>query len=285
MQPWVRRGLGGALLVCLVGFLVFFTRLDEVALRRQIIEQLERTTARTIHAGKAELSLRNGVSLDVSRLNVDGKGGWTLTAEAMHFDVSLWSLLLGHLRITSIEMIRPVLHLTRAVSPGAMFTSPYVGKLLQGASVFSFRQGRILVGGRVLTDEVDATVRRVDREKQTSWEVQSRYAGGDFSSQGYIRSTNSGHSKVFGRVTATQLELARIQRLASSRLHYDRLDASLTFSLEDGRLWEWSGNLSARDRHGKLPHSPGAARSRGAARAISGCTTPFFNSATERVWL
>lgn len=253
MQQWVRRGVAGALLLCLAGFLIFFTRLDGVALRRQIIEQLEQSTGRTVHGGKAALSLQEGVSLNIPRVSIGGKGGWSLTTDAMHFEISFWPLLVGRLRIASIDMVRPVLHLNEGVSPTALFTSPYVGKLLQGAPVLDFRQGRILLGERVLSDEVDATLRRIDRESQTSWEVQSRYAGGDFSSQGYIRSTNSGHSEVFGRITATQLHLARIESLPVSTLHYDLLDASLTFSLNDGRQWEWSGNMSARDRDGKLP--------------------------------
>lgn len=254
MQPWVRRGVGGALLLCLAGFMLVFVRLDDAALRRQVIEQLEQATGRTVHGGKAALSLQHGVSLNILQLGIDGKGGeWTLETDAMRFNISLWSLLVGNLHIASVDMIHPVLHLNKSVSPGALFTSPFAGRLLQGASVISLRQGRILLRERVLADEVDATVRRVDREQQTSWEVQSRYAGGDFSSQGYVRSTNSGHSKVFGRITATQLQLAQIQSLPFSSLHYDLLDASLTFSLDDGRLWEWSGNMLARDRHGELP--------------------------------
>jgi len=254
MRRWLRRGLVGALLLCVAGFLVVFIRLDDAALHRQVIAQLEQVTGRTVHGGKTRLSLQHGVSLKIAKLAFDARDGdWNLSSDAVRFDIELGSLLFGELHISAIDMIHPVLHLDKAISPATLLTSPFIGKILQDSPMISFRQGQILLHGKLLVDELAATIRRNDREQQTSWEVQSRYAGGDFSSQGYIRTVNAGGDRIFGRITATQLQLAQIEGLPLPALHYDVLDASLTFSLDSTGQWQWFGNLLTRDTHAQLP--------------------------------
>jgi len=254
MRQWLRRGIVGALLLCLAGFLAVFIWLDDEALHRQVIAQLEQATGRTVHGGKARLSLQHGVSLKISRLSIDGEDGdWKLTTDVARFDVSFESLLFGELRISAVDLVHPVLHLSRPISPSILFTSRFTNTLLRGSTMLSFRQGEIHLQDHVLSSDVAGTLRRNDREQQTTWEVQSRYAGGDFSSQGYIRNINAGGEKVFGRITATQLQLADMGRLPLPSLHYDVLDASLTFSLDSEGQWQWFGNLLTRDTHTKLP--------------------------------
>jgi len=243
----------GALLLCLGAFLIIFIRLDDEALHQQVIAHLEQATGRTVHSETAKLSLQNGASLKLAKLRIDGEGDWRLSADIARFDISVWALLFGELRLSAIDMVHPVLHLDRAPLPKELFVSPVAVRLLQDTPVFSFRQGQILLADKVMADEVTATVRRIEREQQTTWELQSRYAGGDFSSQGYIRSSNTGEDKVFGRISASQLHIDQIKGLPPPSLHYDLLDASLTFSLEDGKQWQWFGNVKARDEHGELP--------------------------------
>ncbi|OIO68140.1 MAG: hypothetical protein COW19_02070 [Zetaproteobacteria bacterium CG12_big_fil_rev_8_21_14_0_65_55_1124] len=253
MRQWVRRGIISALLLSLAAFLIVFIRLDDEALHQRVITQLEQTTGRTVHGEKARLSLQHGVSLKLAKLRIDGDGDWWLAADVVRFDISPWALLFGELRLTAIDMVHPVLHLDKAIPPKQLFAMPVAVRLLQDTAIFSFRQGQILLRDVVVADEVAATVRRIEREQQTTWELQSRYAGGDFSSQGYIRSFNAGEDKVFGRISATQLRIDQLHGLPLPSLHYDLLDASLTFSLEDGGEWQWFGNLLTRDEHGELP--------------------------------
>jgi len=259
IRQWTRRGIIGALLLALAAFLVVFIRADEQALYRHLIAQLEQVTGRAVHGEQARLSLQHGVSLKISRIGIKGRGesqaagDWSLQADVVRFDISLISLLLGDLQITSVDLVHPVLQLGRPIAPSDILAGPFADKLMLGTSMLSFRQGRVLVGGQVLADEISATVRSIDREQQITWELQSRYAGGDFSSQGYIRSQNTGGDKVFGRISAGKLQLAQITGLPLPSLHYDRLDASLTFSVDDTGQWEWFGNLLTHDAHDELP--------------------------------
>ncbi len=253
MRQWVRRGIISALLLCLAAFLILFIRLDDELLHQRVITQLEQTTGQRVYGEKARLSLQHGVSLKLAKLHMDGGGDWQLTADVVRFDISVWALLFGDLRLTGIDMVHPVLHMDKAIPLKELFATPVAVSLLQDTPIFTFRQGRVLLGDTVLADEVAATVRRIEREQQTTWEVQSRYAGGDFSSQGYVRSSNTGEDKVFGRISATQLHMDQLKELPLPSLHYDLLDASLTFSLEDGGEWQWFGNLLTRDEHGELP--------------------------------
>ena len=252
MSRWVRRGIFSALLLFLGAFLVLFIRLDDEALHQRVITQLEKTTGQTVHGEKARLSLQHGISLKLAKLRIDG-GEWRLSADAARFDISPWALLFGDLHVTAIDMVHPVLNLDKGISPKELFASSVVASLLPETSIFSFRQGRLVVDGVAVVDEMAVTVRRIEREQQTTWELQSRYAGGDFSSQGYFRASNSGEDTVFGRISATQLHIDQLQGLPLPSLHYDLLDASLTFSLENEGEWQWFGNLLTRDKHGELP--------------------------------
>jgi len=253
-RRWLRRGLFGALLLVGVAFIVAFIRLDDAALHAQVEAQLEQVTGRTVHGGKTRLSLQHGVSLKISNLKLDGPGGdWELQADVVRFDLSIGSLLIGDLRVSGVDMVHPVLRLSGTIPPAELFSGPLVARLMQQTPLLSFRQGRIELRDEVLADEVAATLRRIDREQQTTWEVQSRYAGGDFSSQGYIRSGNGAGDRVFGRISATQLQLANIAGLPLPSLHYDVLDASLTFSLDAAGQWSWFGNMLTRDEHAELP--------------------------------
>lgn len=259
IRQWARRGIIGALLLALAAFLVVFIRADEQALYRHLIAQLEQATGRAVHGEKARLSLQHGVSLKISRLGIAGGGevqaanDWSLQADVVRFDISLTSLLFGDLQITSVDLVHPVLQLGKPVAPSDILSGPFLDKLMLGTSMLSFRQGSLLFDGQVLADQISATVRSIDREQQITWEMQSRYAGGDFSSQGYIRSQNTGGDKVFGRISAGKLQLAQITGLPLPSLHYDRLDASLTFSVDDTGQWEWFGNLLTHDAHDELP--------------------------------
>lgn len=253
-RRWARRGIIGALLLAGIAFLVAFIRLDDAALHAQLVAQLEQATGRTVHGGKVRLSLQQGISLKINRLKLDGPGGdWELEADVVRFDIALGALLLGELRVSGVDMVHPVLRLNRAAPAAEMFSGPLVARLMRETPLLSFRQGRIVLHDRVLVDEVAATLRRIDREQRITWEVQSRYAGGDFSTQGYIRAESSGGEIIFGRISATQLQLAELAALPLPSLHYDMLDASLTFSLDATGQWQWFGNLLTRDAHAELP--------------------------------
>ncbi|MDQ6965770.1 MAG: hypothetical protein Q9M23_02470 [Mariprofundaceae bacterium] len=254
----MRRWIAGALLLGLVAFLAAFIQLDEKALHTQLITLLEQATGRTVHSGKVRLSLQHGLSLKIAQLRLDGPGAdWELHTDVVRFDIALVSLLFGDLRVSGIDMVHPVLRLSRPIAPGDVFSGPVSGKLMLQTPELSFRQGRIVLREEVLLDQMAVTLRRIDREQQTTWEVQSRYAGGDFSSQGYIRSGqhsgSNGGDKVFGRISATQLQLAQMPALPLPSLHYDMLDASLTFSLDAAGQWQWFGNMLSREEHAELP--------------------------------
>lgn len=254
LRRWVRRGIIGALLLGVVAFLVAFVRLDEHALRDRVVAQLEQTTGRTVHGGKTRLSLQHGVSLKIRQVKLAGPGAdWELEADVVRFDLDIVSLLFGDLRLSGVDLVHPLLRLGSAISPSGVFSGPLLERLMMETPLLSFRQGRIELRGQILADQMAATLRRIDREQQTTWEVQSRYAGGDFSTQGYIRSDNNGGDRMFGRISATQLQLAQIAHLPLPSLHYDVLDASLTFSLDAAGQWAWFGNLLTRDAHAELP--------------------------------
>jgi len=253
MRQWARRFSAALLLLGLVTFIVVFVRLDADELAKRIIANIESASGMHVEAGKPRLSLQHGVSLKLPAFHLAGPGAdWRLVADIVRFDFSLWSLLSGDLTTSAIDLVHPVLNLAHPMKPTALLDASFTDQLLKNADRISFRQARVLIGEGLILDEVTATLRRIERERQISWELQGRYAGGDVSSQGFVRSDVAGQ-EVSGRISAGRLLMAQLDALPLPALHYDLLDASLTFSLDHGGHWQWFGNFLAHDNHDELP--------------------------------
>ncbi|MDQ6971708.1 MAG: hypothetical protein Q9M30_03585 [Mariprofundaceae bacterium] len=253
MRQRARRFLAALLLLGLATFIVVFVRLDADVLAKRIIADIENASGMHVQAGKPRLSLQHGVSLKLPVFHLAGPDAdWRLVADIVRFDFSLWSLLSGDLSTSAIDLVHPVLNLAHPMKPTALFDASFTHKLLKHADRISFRQARVLVDESLILDEVAATLRRIERERQISWELQGRYAGGDVSSQGFVRSDVAGQ-EVSGRISAGRLVMTQLDVLPLPALHYDLLDASLTFSLDHGGHWQWFGNFLAHDNHDELP--------------------------------
>ncbi|MDX8391335.1 MAG: hypothetical protein R8K53_02045 [Mariprofundaceae bacterium] len=250
MRQYMRRGLIASLLLFIAVFAILVARLDALKLQQDVSARLVQMGGQQMHSGQPSLSLLHGASLKLPAVRIGTEAdAWHFSADVVRIDISLWSLLTGELHFTDIDMIRPVLHLRRGVSPQVLFTKnlpDQVGKL-------RIRQGKLVVRGEVVAENVLAVVRRIDREKQTTWEVQSRFADGNFSTQGYVRSDKSGQRAAFGRISATQLHMQKLHMLPLPPSHYDFLDTSLTFSFTAEQQWQWAGNVLTHDGHDVLP--------------------------------
>ncbi|MDQ6987989.1 MAG: hypothetical protein Q9M25_09320 [Mariprofundaceae bacterium] len=230
--------------------MTLIARLDADNLQQHVNSRLAQMTGQKMHSGKPSLSLLHGASLKLPTVRIGEAGdAWRLSADVVRINISLWSLLIGDLHFSAIDMIRPVLHLRRGISPQSLFAE----HLPEHVEMLRIRHGRLFVQDAQLADNVLAVVRHIDRERQTTWEVESRFAGGDFSTQGYIRSTRSGQKTAFGRISATQLHMQQLNMLPLPPLHYDLFDTSLTFSFDADRQWQWSGNVLTHDSHDELP--------------------------------
>ena len=252
MRRGVRNGIVIALALLLGIFLLFFFRLDADVLQAGVADRVAQLTGQTMRSGKPVLSLLHGVSLKLPKVQVgEDAGDWRLAADVARIDFSLLSLLGGSPQITDIDLARPVLHM-RQSKVRAAWTVPV---LPEGVKKLRIRNGRMIddAHSQVLAEDISGEMRFIARERKSTWEVQSRLADGDFSSQGYMLRGESGHDEVFGRISADKLDVGRLPFLPSLPLPYNRLDASLTFSLGADRQWRWAGNLSARDRRGALP--------------------------------
>jgi len=250
MRRWVRRGAIASFLLLMAVFLTLIARLDADHLQQHVNSRLAQMTGQKMHSGKPSLSLLHGASLKLPTVRIGEDGdAWRLSADVVRIDISLWSLLIGELHFSAIDMIRPTLHLRRGMSPQTLFAE----HLPEHIGMLRIRHGRLFVQGTLLADNVLAVVRHIDRERQTTWEVESRFAGGDFSTQGYIRSDKLGQQAIFGRVSATQLHMQQLNMLPIPPSHYDLFDTSLTFSFDADQQWQWSGNVLTHDSHDELP--------------------------------
>ncbi len=252
MRLRLRRGafVGLLLLFAVFLFLFLFSRLDANQLQQAAAFQVAQITGLTMHSGKPSLSLLHGVSLKLPQLRIGEDGdAWHLAANVVHIDISLWSLLTGKLHFSAIDVVHPSLYLSSVISPQELFAMDLpdqIGKL-------HIRNGQFFVDGKVLAEDVIVVVRRIAREKQTSWEVQSRFAGGDISGQGYVRFGKASQREAFGRLSADQLFIKQLPTLPFPTSHYDIFDASLTFSMNAHQQWQWSGNFHSHDSHKKIP--------------------------------
>ncbi len=250
MRRRLRRGIVSSFLLLIAVFTVLIARLDADNLQQRVNEQLAQMSGQKMHSGKPSLSLLHGASLKLPTVRIGEDGdAWRLSADVVRIDISLWSLLTGSLHFSAIDMIRPVLHLRRGMSPQTLFAE----HLPEHIGILRIRHGRLFVQDALLADSVLAVVRHIKRERQTTWEVESRFANGDFSSQGYIRSDKSGRKVAFGRISATQLHMQQLDILPLPPSHYDLFDTSLTFHFDTKQQWQWSGNVLTHDSHDELP--------------------------------
>jgi len=88
-------------------------------------------------------------------------------------------------KIKSADVIRPVLELSHY--PGArLVQNVFLPEQLQRLRLL---QGSVMVAGRPLAQKIEFIIRRIGEERDLSWEIQARLAGGDVISQGRVRNT------------------------------------------------------------------------------------------------
>jgi len=250
MRLRLRRGVFTSLLLLLAVFAFLFSRLDAQQLQQAAASQVWKITGLTMQSGKPSLSLLHGVSLKLPELRI-GKDGdtWRLIADVVRIDVSLWSLVSGDLHFSAIDVVHPQLHVSRVMMPQTLLAMDLPDQI----DKLRIRKGVLLVADKTLAEDVLLVVRRIAREKQTTWELQSRFAGGDFSGQGYVRFGDDGKHDAFGRLSASKLKINQLPAISFPTLHYDSLSASLTFSVSADQQWKWSGNIESHDKHNQLP--------------------------------
>jgi len=241
-----------ALLLATSGML--FLRLDPGKLSTSVQSQWQQWSGQKIQIGSASLSLFQGLSLRIQDVDIQSeKQIWHLHADSIRLGLSAWHLLQGKTSIKSAEIIRPVLDFSKLPQMKNL-TLMALPKPLKRIRI---RQGRIRIIGKIAAQDFDGTVRRISREQELTWELQTKLFGGDLATQGRIRYDAQGRRSAFGKLKAKHILLnglpASLAGLALPQLAYDSFETSLTFNANTSREWNLFGDAEI---HASLKNMP-----------------------------
>jgi len=233
---------------------VLFLRLDPHKLSASAQSQLQQWSGQKIRIGSASLSLFQGLSLRIQDVDVQTeKQAWRLHADSIRLGLSVWHLLHGKTGIKSVEIIRPVLDFSKLpqIKNLIMMTLPKPLKQIR------IRQGRIRITGKNVAQKFDGIVRRIGREQELTWELQTSLFGGDLTTQGRTRYDARGRRSAFGKLKARHILLnglpGALAGLALPQPVYDSFDTLLTFDANTGREWNLFGDVQL---HTNLKNMP-----------------------------
>ncbi len=251
---WWRKALVVCLMLLLVISGVLFLRLNPERLGTSIRSQLQQGLGWKIMAGPASLSLLGGASLRIQDVGLEGKGrAWRLHADSIRIGLSPWSLLQGKARAETVDIIRPVLTLPKLPSIKHATSVAWPTSLMQ----IRIRQGRIQIAGSTVSRKMDGMVRRINGEKELTWELQSKFLGGDVSSQGRIRYRARNYPAVFGKIHVRRIALSRLpENMAAIHfpfLAYGTLDSTLTFDVHKKKAWSVFGDATFHAKQKSMP--------------------------------
>lgn len=246
-----RKALAVLVVLLLAASGVLFLRLDPHKLSASVQSQWQQWSGQKIRIGSASLSLLQGLSLRIQDVDIQSeKQIWHLHADSIRLGLSVWHLLHGKTSIKSVEIIRPVLDFSKPpqMKNLAMTTLPKPLKRIR------IRQGRIRITGKIAAQDFDGTVRRISREQELTWEVQSKLFGGDLATQGRIRYDAQGRRSAFGKLKAKHILLnGFLAGLALPQPAYDSFETSLTFDANTSREWNLFGDAEI---HASLKNMP-----------------------------
>ncbi|MDQ6959370.1 MAG: hypothetical protein Q9M24_09725 [Mariprofundaceae bacterium] len=254
MTRWWRNALVASLILLLAISGVLFLRLDPGKLSASVQSQLQQWSGQKIQVGSASLSLFQGLSLRIQDVDIQSeKQAWHLHADNIRLGLSVWHLLQGKTSIKSAEIIRPVLDFSK---PPQMKKLAMIA-LSKPLEWVRIRQGRIRITGKIAAQGFDATVRRISREREMTWELQSKLFGGDLTTQGRIRYDAQGRRSAFGKLKARHILLnglpVSLAGLALPQLAYESFETSLTFDANTNREWSLFGDAEI---HASLKNMP-----------------------------
>jgi len=253
MMRWWRKALATCLILLLITSAVLFLRLDPNKLGISIQSQFQQWAGQKVLLGPASLSLLHGASLRIQDIEIGGKEAWHLHADSIRMGLSLWSLLQGDTEVKTVDIIRPTLTLPKLpqiknVVPIALPTS---------LKKMRIRQGRIQIAGSTLAQNLDGMIRRISRGQELTWELQSKFSGGDVASQGRIRYNTQNHPAVFGKIQVKRVALHPFSgNPAAMPLPlgaYDTLDTTLTFDIGKKSSWSLFGDATFHAKHKHMP--------------------------------
>jgi len=254
MTRWWRKALVASLILLLATSGVLFLRLDPGKLSASVQSQWQQWSGQKIRIGPASLSLFQGLSLRIQDVDIQSeKQIWHLHADAIRLELSVWHLLQGKTSIESAEIIRPVLDFSKLPQMKKFIITTLPKPLKQ----IRVRQGRIRITGKIAAQGFDGTVRRISREQELTWELQSKLFGGNLATQGRIRYDAQGRRSAFGKLKAKHILLnslpASLAGLALPQPAYDSFETSLTFDANTSREWNLFGDAEI---HASLKNMP-----------------------------
>jgi len=249
-----RKALVVSLILLLVTSGVLFLRLNPHKLSASVQSQLQQWSGQKIQIGSASLSLFQGLSLRIQNIDIQSeKHIWHLHADSMRLGLSAWHLLHGETGIESIEIIRPALDFSKL----PQIRNLAIMALPKPLEQIRIRQGRIRIAGKIAAQGFDGTVRRISREQELTWELQSKLFGGDLTTQGRIRYDAQGRGSAFGKLKAKHILLnglpASLAGLALPQPAYDSFETSLTFDANASREWSLFGDAEIHTSLKKAP--------------------------------
>jgi len=253
MKNWWRKALVAGLILLFATSGALFLRLDPDKLSTSVQSQWRQWSGQKIRIGSASLSLLQGISLRIQNVDVQSKKqGWHLHADGVRLGLSVWHLLQGETGIKSAEIIHPVLD----------FSNPPQMKYLVGISLpkslnqLHIRQGRIRINSRPIAQGFDGTVRRISRDQELTWELQTSLFGGDLTTQGRIQPAEQ-ENMVFGKLDAKHIHLKDLSAFSPEinppQPAYDTFGTSLTFDVNAGKEWNLFGDSNL---HASLKNTP-----------------------------
>ena len=235
-----------ALAVLVVLFLAtsgaLLLRLDPNKLSISAQSQLQQWSGQNIEIGPASLNLLHGVSIRIRDVALAGKKEtWHLHADSMIMGLSLWRLLQGKADINTVEMIHPVLDLSK---PSQM-KNIILMDLPKPLDRIRIRQGYIRINGKPVAQGFDGTLRRFSRKQELTWELQTSLIGGELVTQGRITPAVRGYT-VFGKLKARHVYIKDLSDFfpdaALPKSAYDTFETSLTFDVNASRKWNLFGD-------------------------------------------
>jgi len=129
--------------------------------------------------------------------------------------------------------------------------------LPKSLSRIRMRRGNIRISGVPVAQDFDGTIRRISREQELTWEVQTGFFGGDLTTQGRIRYDTQGRSSIFGKLKAQHLHLKDVPKtfasMALPQPAYDTVESSLTFDVNVDREWSLFGDAKLNASLKKAP--------------------------------
>jgi len=244
-----RTALVAGLILLLVTCGVLFLRLNPNQLNSSVQAQLQRWVGQNIRVGSASLSLLHGVSLDIQDVDVQSaKQPWHLHADSIRLGLSIWHLVRGETRITSAELIHPVLNFIKS-PPVKYLTMIALPKPLTHIRI---RQGSIRIADKLVTQDFDGAVQRISREQRLTWELQTKFFGGDLTTQGRIQYDTQGRGTVFGKLEAKHIHVKKLSEFTTTfhivQAAYGTFGTSLTFDVNPDHEWHVFGDATLHAR-------------------------------------